>query len=295
MSTARRWQRAGRDWPNREASQFIEAGGLRWHVQTMGEGPAVLLLHGTGAATHSWGLLAPLLAEHFRVVAPDLPGQGFTDTVSDEQASLAGMAALIGELLAAVQCTPALVVGHSAGAAILARLCLDKVIAPAALVSLNGAFQPFGRMAAPVFTKAARLLAGSTLIPYMVAAQGLRRRSVEKMVEQTGSYLDAKTLGHYRDLVLAPDHVAGTLRMMANWDLAGLWQELPRLPVPLVLVTCENDRAIPPAQAERLAARVRGCRVERVPGLGHLGHEEDPVPFAELIHGLAREYHLLDT
>ena len=53
----------GRDWPNRAAQPLRLAGGLDWHVQEMGEGPGLLLLHGTGAATHSFRDLAPLLAK----------------------------------------------------------------------------------------------------------------------------------------------------------------------------------------------------------------------------------------
>lgn len=66
------------NWPHRDCSQFIEAAGLSWHVQRMGEGPALLLLHGTAAATHSWAGLMPLLARRFTVIAIDLPGHGFT-------------------------------------------------------------------------------------------------------------------------------------------------------------------------------------------------------------------------
>jgi magnesium chelatase accessory protein len=43
------WNRDGGDWPNREASGFVEAAGSRWHVQKMGQGPPLLLIHGTGA------------------------------------------------------------------------------------------------------------------------------------------------------------------------------------------------------------------------------------------------------
>ena len=59
------WAVEGRDWPHREASRFVEAAGLRWHIQEFGraEAPTLLLLHGTGAATHSWRGLAPLLAQ----------------------------------------------------------------------------------------------------------------------------------------------------------------------------------------------------------------------------------------
>jgi magnesium chelatase accessory protein len=120
--------RDGADWPNREASRFVEAGGLNWHVQVMGQGPDLLLLHGTGGATHSWRDLAPLLAQHFRVVAPDLPGHGFTMARRAPDLSLPGMAASIAALIGRLGLKPEVVVGHSAGAAILARLCLDSAI-----------------------------------------------------------------------------------------------------------------------------------------------------------------------
>ncbi|MFZ4410973.1 MAG: alpha/beta fold hydrolase, partial [Paracraurococcus sp.] len=80
------------DWPNRPTSRLVAAGGLRWHVQVAGTGPVLLLVHGTGAATHSWRDLLPLLARHFTVVAPDLPGHGFTERPRAEGLSLPGMA-----------------------------------------------------------------------------------------------------------------------------------------------------------------------------------------------------------
>ena len=45
------WEHDGRDWPNREHSRFVTAAGLRWHVQVAGQGPDLLLVHGTAAAT----------------------------------------------------------------------------------------------------------------------------------------------------------------------------------------------------------------------------------------------------
>ena len=116
------WDREGRDWPNRAASRFVLAGGLRWHVQVMGQGPVMLLLHGAGAATHSWRDLAPRLARDFTVVAPDLPGHGFTQTPNAAGLSLNGMARGVTSLLKALDLRPQLAVGHSAGAAIALRL-----------------------------------------------------------------------------------------------------------------------------------------------------------------------------
>ena len=46
------------------------------------ETPAVLLLHGFPTSSHMFRDLIPLLAPHFRVIAPDLPGFGFSDAPS---------------------------------------------------------------------------------------------------------------------------------------------------------------------------------------------------------------------
>ena len=69
------WNEEGRDWPNREHSQFIRASAIRWHLQVMGNGPVLLALHGTGASTHSFRDLMPVLAEsvHRRCGGPPRP------------------------------------------------------------------------------------------------------------------------------------------------------------------------------------------------------------------------------
>ena len=186
------WSRDGADWPNREASKFVEAAGLRWHVQTMGEGTPLLLIHGTGAATHSWRGLMPILAQHFTVVAPDLPGHGFTKSPSAHRLSLPGMASDVSQLLRLLAVKPEIAVGHSAGAAILARMCVDGKIAPRLLASLNGAFLPFGGMANHLFSPLAKLLVMNPLVPRVFAWQASHAGAVERVIQNTGSSIDAQ-------------------------------------------------------------------------------------------------------
>lgn len=102
MSECLVWERDGHDWPNRESSRFVQAGGLRWHVQQLGRGPVMLLIHGTGAATHSWRDLAPLLAQSFTLVSADLPAHAFTETPPARGLSLPGMAASMASLVDAL-------------------------------------------------------------------------------------------------------------------------------------------------------------------------------------------------
>ena len=277
------------DWPNRQASRFVRAGGLLWHVQVMGNGPGLLLLHGTGAATHSWRDLAPLLARHFTVVAPDLPGHGFTEAPAAARLSLPGMARALQTLLWTLNVQPALAAGHSAGAAILARMCLDRQIAPRGLVALNAALLPLGGVAGQMFSPLAKLLTGLPLLPALFAWRTRDPRVVQKLLADTGSRLDPAGVALYGQVVQLPNHAASALGMMARWDLRPLVAQLPELKVPLLLIVGANDRTVPPDQSEQVRAMVPGATLETLPGLGHLAHEEAPAQTAALIERFARE------
>lgn len=277
------WPRDGRDWPNREASRFITVGDMRWHVQVMGDGPVLLLLHGTAASTHSWRDLMPLLAQQFTVVAPDLPGHGFTAMPPAHRLTLSGMARAVAGLTEALAMKPELVAGHSAGAAILLRMVLDGAIAPRAVIGLNAALMPLGEQHAAFFTRTARLLVGLPFVPRLFAWQASRQSVAERLLRDTGSSIDARGIELYARLFRHSSHIGAALRMMANWDLQPLLRDLPRLATPLVLLTGNNDRAIPPAQARRVQRLLPATRIISLPGLGHLAHEERPALVAEAI------------
>jgi magnesium chelatase accessory protein len=282
------WEIDGRDWPHHAFSRFVVADGLRWHVQVMGRGPVVLLVHGTASSTHSWRALAPLLARHFTVVAPDLPGHGFSEPMPSSRVSLPGYAGALAGLVDRLELPPALVVGHSAGAAVLARMCLDRRIAPRALVSLNGALLPPSGWAGLFFLPTARLLTWNPLIPHLVSWRAADPASVQRLIDSTGSTLDAEGAALYQRLVRSPQHVAATLAMMARWDLRPLVADLPRLSMPLVLVVGEADRTVSPFEARQVERLLPTARIVSLPALGHLAHEEAPDRVAELIADCAK-------
>lgn len=296
------WERDGMNWPHREASRFVNAAGLRWHVQVFGEPdpakPALLLLHGTGSSTHSWRGLAPLLADHFTVLAPDLPGHGFTampqgGTMSP-QLSLPGMARAVNGLLGEMGIRPGVVVGHSAGAAIAVRMCLDSMLAPQQVVSLNGALLPLGGLAGQVFSPVARLMAATSVVPKLFSWRASDPAVLHRLIAGTGSTLDAQGMALYGQLVRNPGHAAGALGMMANWDLPTLSHQLPRLNTPLQQVVGENDRTLSPRQAHRVRAMLPAASqlpVITLKGLGHLAHEERPDLVARLLLDLRASTH----
>ncbi len=268
------WERDGRDWPSRDASHFVEAGGLRWHVQRMGQGPCLLLLHGTAAATHSWRDLAPLLATNFTVIAPDLPGHGFTSSLPQARVSLAGFSESLHTLLGKLQASPDLVFGHSAGAAIALRMALDGKIAPRAIFSLNGALLPLGDEHAAFFTRAARLMVGLPFVSKLCAWRASKQEVAGRLLRDTGSDIGPRGVELYTRLFSYSGHIRAALMMMAQWELRPLLRDLPRLATPLLLLVGSRDRAVPPMQARRIQAILPAARIVTLEGLGHLAHEE---------------------
>lgn len=283
-----RWEVEGHDWPNREHSRFVRTGMLEWHVQVSGpEGrnaPVLLLIHGTGAATHSWRDLLPLLVQHYTVIAPDMPGHGFTRGRISGGQSLPGMAKALAELLGKLGLgAPEIIVGHSAGAAIGVRLAIDLAI-DAPIIGLNPALLPFPGLAARLFPAMARALFVNPFTAMIFAQIASSRSEVGSFLKKaTGSRIDARGVELYHRLFRTSDHCAGAIGMMANWDLETLAAELPSVAARSLLVHGALDSAIPLDSVERAARLMPHAVSMNLADLGHLAHEEAPEQIAALI------------
>src|SRR3979490_1396174 len=82
------------DWENAADSstptvfyRTLNVEGLEFFYREAGpwDAPTVLLLHGFPTSSHMFRNLIPMLADRYHVVAPDLPGFGFSDTPDREQ------------------------------------------------------------------------------------------------------------------------------------------------------------------------------------------------------------------
>lgn len=276
MRAALDWSREGRRWPHGEHSRFVEAGGLRWHVQTWGEGPAVVLLHGSGGSSHSWAALAPRLAgAGLGLVVPDLPGHAFTGRPADRGMTLEGFTRGVEALLAALDRPIRAVVGHSAGAAVALEVArgLDPAppvvgICPALVQGRDASSSVVARFLGPGFRSgfAARLAAG--LVRHT--------RGLHAVLSSTGSRVPAPSERLYRLLAGTPEHVNATLTLFTLWDAGGVEAGLDSVEGPVLLLAGADDGWIPVADVEKAAARIPGARLTVLDGLGHLAHEEAP-------------------
>jgi len=256
--------------------RFVDSAGIRWFVRSEGRGPVLLLLHGTGSSGASWRDLIPLLADRFTLVAPDLPGHGLTSAVPRGPSSLPVMAHAVAVLMRDLGLGPEFVAGHSAGAAISAQMALAETPMMRRLAWIAPALVPFEGFAGMVAPPLARLLSRSSALAHLAALRARSDSAVRRMIASTGSTLDERGVDVYGALLRSPSHVAGALAMMAGWDLAPLNRALPLIRMPVLLIHGERDGIVPAAQSDKVGATLANARVERLAGLGHLAHEEQP-------------------
>jgi magnesium chelatase accessory protein len=281
-STPPGWDQLAPRWPNSAASRFVEAAGLRWHVQVAGAGPALLLLHGTGAASFSWGDVLPLLTPRFTVIVPDLPGHGFTAAPHRDLLTLPGMGRACGALLNSLGLTPVLAAGHSAGAAIIIRMALDGAFAPSGLVGINPALLPppalYRELVAPFMHR----LATTRLVSAPAAALARRHGVIASLLRATQTSVTPGNRWLYEQMLGSEQRVHGVLSMMAGWSLTELVADMPRLAVPLQLVAGTRDPWITLDELRSLSRKTPGSTLDTMPG-GHLLHEEHPAAIARLL------------
>lgn len=268
------------DWPLSRFARQVRCRPHDWHVIQAGSGPDILLLHGTGASSHSWRYVFPLLAERARVTAVDLPGHRFTRLGVRLRSSLECVSEDLATLCRAEGIAPALIAGHSAGAAVALRLA-ERLGQGARVVGINPALKPFDGIAGMAFPVAARMMA---MTPGMTRTLARQMRSPDRvlaLLRNTGSEIPAGQMELYARLFRDPAHVEGTLLMMAQWTLDGLLADLPKIGTRTLFLTGSNDRMVPPVSAVQAAARMPAATVESIDGTGHLLHEEAPDTVAD--------------
>ncbi len=272
--------------------------GIRWNLRLEGQGPLLLLLHGTGGSLHGWDPCLPLLTPHHTVLRLDLPGHGESRLPPSRPSgaaphhdpfSLRGMADAVAALLAAMDARPVVVAGHSAGFPLALRLVLDGAIAPTRLVGICPALVPPPALLAA--TLGAPMAALATTETVARAGAWLARHTgvVPALLASTGSALPPEAApqaaAHYAALCADPSRVHAALAMMARWSLRPLLEAAHAVRPPITLVAGTRDRWVPlPALHRAVRRYLPQAFLHELPG-GHLLPEEAPVAVAAFLRG----------
>jgi pimeloyl-ACP methyl ester carboxylesterase len=114
--------------------------------------PVLLLLHGFPSSSHQYRNLIPLLAAKYRVIAPDLPGFGFTEAPSTFTYTFENLTTTVAEFLDTLSLTKFSVYIFDYGAPVGLRLALQRPDAIQAIITQNGNayVEGFGDVWAPI-------------------------------------------------------------------------------------------------------------------------------------------------
>jgi len=273
-------------WPNADLSRRINGPVHRWHVQESGTGPTLLLLHGAGGSTHSYRNMIPVLSRKFRVIAVDLPGQGFSQLGARHRCGLEPMATDIAALCVQEGWRPEIIVGHSAGCAVALQMAMMRRDDPPLVIGINAALGEFPGLAGVVFPIMAKALAAVPFTASLFSGASSNPERIKALISSTGSDLSPEGLDLYRRLVADRNHVNGTLLMMSQWQLRPLLKALPDHFGTVHFIVGENDKTVPPDVSLQAAKKMPNAVVYNMAGLGHLAHEEEPKEIAALIQRL---------
>jgi haloacetate dehalogenase len=271
-------------------------------VATAGSGPAVLLLHGFPQTHYCWRRIAPVLAQQYTVVAPDLRGYGSTTAPAGgpegQGYTKRELANDLIQLANELGIETAAVVGHDRGARVAYRLALDHPTRVERLAVLNvvPTLDQFERMGAgpslgywPWF-----LLAQPAPFPERLLAAG-REHFLEFVFDSWTVDRDAIDAAAFDEYLDALDD--STIAAICADYRASFWLDRDddaadrkvgrRIESPVVVITGEEEEQLADAP-EVWRTWASEVRAATVPG-GHFIPEEAPREVAEeLLAFLAR-------
>ena len=258
--------------------------GISIHYLEAGTGPALVLIHGLGASTFTFRRILPDLARHFRAVALDLKGFGFSERANGDY-SLSAQAALVREVMDRLGIEKASVLGHSMGGAVAMRLALTYPERVERLILASSASD----------LELGRRIWGAAVIGRLlpvVAPFTLHNRRFRELSLKSGYCDPDRCTEDVIEGYMLPGRVHGNLRALGN-TMAHWRRDPPLHPADITQSTLilwgEGDRWLPPSRGERLHQLMPGSRLELVAGGGHLFLEEQPDTAVRLIEDFLLE------
>ena len=263
--------------------------GHRVHYRTAGRsGPVLVLIHGITGSAKQWDAVIPLLAEHYRVIAPDLLGHGESAKPRGDY-SLGAYAASVRDLLIALGHRRATIVGHSLGGGVAMQFAYEypPFAERLVLVSSGGlgrevhlllraATLPGSDLVLPLIAHA-RVLALGAGLGQVLDRVGLRAGpDLAEMAHGYESLADAgarQAFLHTLRAVIEPggQRVSATDRLY----LASL--------LPALIIWGRRDPLIPVHHAGVAHRAMEGSRMEIFDEAGHFPQLHDPVRFAHTL------------
>jgi magnesium chelatase accessory protein len=213
------------------------------------------------------------LSKDYTVIAPDLPGHGFTKSTGKKSLSLDDLALKLVDLRKALQIDYFdYIIGHSAGATLALAYALSaeqpkKIIGlNPSLIALPSLYHQFiAPLINPIVTSSFFTAILSDLLPHTKIIDGL--------LDSTKTNLTPGKRARYKTLFKSADHLNGSVSFMAETDIARLLEKCKSIQSQLTFIVTEDDGWIPIQNLRDVLQRYfKAAEIIELKG-GHLFHE----------------------
>ncbi|AAV95010.1 alpha/beta hydrolase [Ruegeria pomeroyi] len=255
--------------------QFVTVEGLRIHAEVMGSGPDLVMIHGSNGNTRDLSfVLAPILADHFRVILLDRPGLGFSDPAPAGAADIAGQARLL--MLAAEQlgAKRPIVLGHSYGGSVALAWAVHHPDRLAALVPVAAPSNPWNTPLDLLYRVTSTRLGAAVAVPLITAyvPDSYVTRALEDVfAPQPAPAGYADHFGPGLSLRRASLRANAAHRASLLGEIEALHPRYGEIAVPTEIVHgTEDDTVNFDLHSTTLSGQISGAVLTPLPGVGHM-------------------------
>ena len=268
-----------------EYSWFTTIGGVRIHYQEAGDesAPPIILIHGFISSNLVWNeVIVHLAQKGFRVIAPDLPGYGYSDKPADGRYTIDSQAYAVSGLMDRLGIESATIVGASYGGAVAATMALDypERVANLVLVGAVTNDQPKKKL---LLRLAGVPLIGDIATPLFLGSRWILRKRTEEVYRRLGYPVDERKLAARHHLLETANTHRAMIRTIRRWKADRISREASLIRQPTLLVWGEEDTHIPVSDAFRLRDAIPNSRLIVFRRCGHLPPTEAPGQFVEVL------------
>jgi pimeloyl-ACP methyl ester carboxylesterase len=246
------------------ATRTSEAASTINYIDTGGEKPVLLLLHGWGCEGEAYRKLIDKLSGRFRVIAPDLPGFGGTPEPPEESGGwgVGDYAKFVEAFCKDLNLREITLFGHSLGCRIIIKLIAEHDFACGKVV-LTGAAGVKPRKNLAQKCRTAVFKAGKVFLkPFP--------RLKEKLQNRSGS----------ADYRAASPMMRRCLVKIVNEDLTPL---LPKVNREVLLIWGENDDSTPLADGRLMEREMPNAGLAVIKNAGHYAFFDQPEQFGRIL------------
>lgn len=257
----------------------LKVNGLKIHLADGGSGSSVVVLvHGGQAWSYTWRhQFEPFAAAGHRIIAPDLPGSGYSDLALDNDYSIEGQSRFLGQLLDTLKIKQAAFIASSAGGPPVLDFAIRHPERVSALILASTCGVPHHK---PWLWRVVRLpLIGEALKPFVT--RRMVGSSLRGMVYDESQVTDDVVLAYYEPLH-RPGAWKAQLRVERLWQPRWVEANLERITAPTLVLWGVADSIHSLKMAREFGQRIRNAQVATLPACGHLPHEEQPARFNSL-------------